>query len=118
MTGPAGTWSLGASTHGPIRFLFTPTVDAAVDAPQSYAIGGTLTYIDNGQTITVPLAKATITVYPEAKLKLDYFWQRDVVGTDPFNPQVVAPAEPFYLGFRVTNDGKVNAPALTLTSAP
>src|SRR5258708_26599050 len=115
MTGPAGTWSLGASTHGPIRFLFTPTVDAAVDAPQSYAIGGTLTYIDNGQTITGPLAKANITVYPEAKLKLDYFWQRDVLGTDPFNPQVVVPADPFYLALRVTNDVRGNASYLTTT---
>ena len=72
---------------------------------------------DTGQTMVVPLAAAKILVYPEAKLQLNYFWQRDVIGADPFNPQQVIPPEPFYLGLRVTNVGEGNADNLTITSA-
>ena len=59
---------------------------------------------------------AEITVYPEAQLNLDYFWQRDVYSDDPFT-DVVEPAEPFALGLQVVNVGKGGAGNLTITSA-
>ena len=111
-----GTYSLPPGATGKLAFTFLPTVDAATDAPTRYAIGGTLKYVDGGNTVQVPLLSSRITVYPEARLKLDYFWQRDVKGDDPFTDAVEA-SEPFALGLQVLNEGKGAAKNLTIVSA-
>ena len=75
-------------------------------------------YIDptDGQEVVVPLLGATITVYPDPSLKLDYFEQRDVYADDPFTPEV-EPSEPFSLGLLVTNTGHGAANDFSITSA-
>jgi hypothetical protein len=111
-----GSWSIGPKSQGAIKYTFVPTNDAAPDAPTRYQIGGTLRYLDSGTEVTVPLVSARITVYPEAQLELDYFWQRDVYADDPFT-DVVEPSEPFALGLQVVNVGKGTAANMKITSA-
>jgi hypothetical protein len=111
-----GTFSIAPSTNGSFQYTFVPKDDAAPDVATIYSMGGVLHYLDNGTQVDVPLLPARITVQPEAKLNLDYFWQRDVVGDDPFTDPV-EPSEPFALGLQVTNVGKGGAGDLTITSA-
>ena len=111
-----GHWTINPSTIGKIFYTFVPTNDAAPDTPTIYNFGGTLHYNDAGSIIDVPLLPSRITVYPEAKLNLDYFWQRDIVGDDPFTDQV-EPSEAFALGLQVVNIGKGGAGSLTIASA-
>ena len=116
VNGTVNDWTIGPDTTGIIQYTFVPTNDAAPDAPEYYNIGGILHYVDNGTAVDVPLLPARITVYPEAKLVLDYFWQRDVYADDPFT-EVVEPSEPFALGLEVLNVGKGTAGDLTITAA-
>ena len=117
MTGVDGSGVILAGGKGSAQYMFIPTVDAARDAPTRYRIGGTLSYIENGLKITVPLVDAQITVYPEARLNLHYFQQRDVYGDDPFTKDLVEPSEAFALGLLVYNDGKGAARNFSITSA-
>ena len=59
---------------------------------------------------------SAITVYPEAQIQLNYFLQRDVVGDDPFTPQI-EPSEPAVLGVLVTNVGQGAADNFSITTA-
>ncbi|MCV2361698.1 S8 family serine peptidase [Paucibacter sp. TC2R-5] len=111
-----GTCSIKRSTNGTFQYTFVPKDSAAPDVATVYSMGGVLHYIDGGQLVNVPLLPARITVQPEAKLNLDYFWQRDVIGDDPFT-DIVEASEPFALGLQVTNVGKGGAGDLTITSA-
>ena len=111
-----GHWTIPASTVGKIYYTFVPTNEAAPDIATVYSMGGTLHYNEGGTIIDVPLLPARITVYPEAKLNLDYFWQRDIVGDDPFTDQV-EPSEAFALGLQVVNIGKGGAANLSISSA-
>ena len=110
-----GTGTLAGGATGSAVYTFIPTVDAAPDAPQSFQIGGTLSYMDNGEQVVVPLLSSPITVYPEARLDLVYFQQRDVYGDDPFTDEI-EPSEPFALGLIVKNVGAGNAHNLSITS--
>jgi hypothetical protein len=110
-----GRGVLAGGVTGSAVYTFIPTVDAAPDAPASYQIGGTLSYYDGGELVTVPLLSSQITVYPEARLDLTYFQQRDVYGDDPFTPQI-EPSEPFALGLIVKNVGAGSAHNFQITS--
>jgi hypothetical protein len=110
-----GSGVLAGGATGSAVYTFIPTVDAAPDAPASYQIGGTLSYYDGGELVTVPLLSSQITVYPEARLDLTYFQQRDVYGDDPFTTEV-EPSEPFTLGLIVKNIGAGSARNFQITS--
>src|SRR5439155_26530970 len=71
---------------------------------------------ENGQEVIVPLLAAKITVFPDARLQLLYFQQRDVYSDDPFTDEI-EPAEPFALGLLVKNVGAGAAKNLTIISA-
>ncbi|MCO5051617.1 MAG: Ig-like domain-containing protein [Verrucomicrobiae bacterium] len=116
MTAVDGSGVLAGGATGRAVYTFIPTTDAAPDQPYSYQIGGTLRYLDAGQEVIVPLLSAPITVYPEAKLDLVYFQQRDVYGDDPFTP-ATEPSEPYTLGLIVKNIGAGNARNFEITSA-
>ncbi len=116
MTAVDGSGVLVGGATGRAVYTFIPTTDAAPDQPYSYQIGGTLRYLDAGQEVIVPLLSAPITVYPEAKLDLVYFQQRDVYGDDPFTP-VTEPSEPYTLGLIVKNIGAGDARNFEITSA-
>ncbi|MGH8853685.1 MAG: SdrD B-like domain-containing protein, partial [Telluria sp.] len=117
LTGIDGTGVLAGGASGRAQYLFMPTVDAARTQAARYTIGGTLSYLEGGQKITVPLMPAQITVFPEAQLNLHYFQQRDVIGDDPFTKDVVEASDPFALGLLVYNDGAGDARNMSITSA-
>ncbi len=112
-----GTGTLAGNSEGSATYEFIPTNTAAPTAPTIYNIGGTLTYLDptTGQQVTVQLYPGTITVYPQAKITLNYFLQSNVFGTDPNNPR--EPSEPFDLGLLATNIGYGAADDFTITSS-
>ena len=118
LTATDGTGTLAGGSTGTANYTFIPTDNAAPTSPTIYNIGGTLSYVDpnTGNTVSVPLLPATITVYPEAKLDLNYFLQKDVVGDDPFTPEV-EPSEPASLGLLVSNVGYGSADNLSITTA-
>jgi hypothetical protein len=99
-----GSGVLAGGSSGSVEYLFIPTLDAAPAGPTPYYMGGSLRFVEDGRTVTVPLLAAAITVFPEARLTLDYFQQRDVYSDDPFTPEL-EPAEPFALGLRIRNNG-------------
>jgi Subtilase family/Calx-beta domain/SdrD B-like domain/Domain of unknown function (DUF4114)/Bacterial cadherin-like domain len=100
---------------GSAKWTFIPTNLAAPEVATQYSIGGTLSYIEDGKAINVPLVSAPITVYPQAELYLDYFQQRNVFGDDPFTAKVEA-SVPYNLGVLVQNQGKGAAKDLSITS--
>ncbi|MGC3958042.1 MAG: CARDB domain-containing protein [Verrucomicrobiota bacterium] len=116
LTGVDGSGELMGGATGSSVYTFIPTTDAAPDQPKTYQIGGTLRYIDDGQEVVVPLLSAPITVYPEAKLDLVYFQQRDVYGDDPFTLPI-EPSEPYTLGLIAKNIGAGDAKNFEITSA-
>jgi hypothetical protein len=101
---------------GSAEWTFIPTNLAAPDVPLQYAIGGTLSYVEDGKTITVPLISPPVTVYPQAELYLDYFQSRNVYGDDPYT-DLVEPSIPFSLAVLVRNEGKGDATNLKITSS-
>jgi hypothetical protein len=111
-----GSGSLAAGASGSAQYTFIPTRDAAPTAPAVYRIGGTLRYVEQGEEVLVPLYSSGITVFPEARLQLKYFQQRDVYSDDPFTDEV-EPAEPFALGLLAKNIGAGAARRFRITSA-
>ncbi|MCX5980388.1 MAG: DUF5050 domain-containing protein, partial [Nostocales cyanobacterium LacPavin_0920_SED1_MAG_38_18] len=101
---------------GSAKWTFIPTNLAAPEIPTQYSIGGTLSYVENGTTVTVPLLSTPITVYPQAELYLDYFHQRDVFADDPFTDDIVETSVPYSLAVLVRNEGKGDAKNLKITS--
>ncbi len=101
---------------GSAKWTFIPTNLAAPEIPTQYNIGGTLSYLENGKTITVPLLSTPITVFPQAELYLDYFHQRDVFADDPFTDDIVEPSVPYSLAVLIRNEGKGDAKNLRITS--
>ncbi|MCJ8281886.1 MAG: hypothetical protein MJK14_19050, partial [Rivularia sp. ALOHA_DT_140] len=107
---------LGSDSTGSAEFTVIPTKLAAPDEPTEYTIGGSLSYTENGQRITVPLYSPPVTVYPQAELQLDYFHSRDVFADDPFTEEI-EPSVPYNLAVLVKNQGKGDARNLSITSS-
>ena len=116
ITAVDGTGTLLANSSGSAEWTFIPTGIAAPNEPTIYSIGGSLSYKENGNIITVPLLSTPVTVFPQAELYLDYFHQRDVFADDPFTIQI-EPSVPFTLGMLVKNQGKGTAKNLHISSA-
>lgn len=116
LTGVDGTGVLRSSSSGSASWVLIPTNEAAPEGPTEYSVGGLLTYTQEGRQIVVPLQPVTITVYPDARLRIRYFHQRDVFSDDPFTP-TLEPAEPFALGVFVQNIGKGAAQNVRIASA-
>ena len=102
---------------GSAQWTFIPTNLAAPTVPTEYSIGGTLSYIENGKNVVVPLATSSpVTVYPQAELHLDYFHQRDVYSDDPFTDDIIETSVPYSLAVLIRNEGKGDAKNLRITS--
>ena len=111
-----GTGSLAVNTGGQANWTIVPTTNAAPLGQTSYGLGGSISYVLNGEPVTIPLFAVPITVLPEPLLALDYFLQHDVYSQDPFTT-VVEPPIPFALGLQVRNLGQGVADDFTITSA-
>ena len=101
---------------GVADWIFIPSTNCASDDPQRYSVGGILRYIAAGKEVAITMAPASITVYPQPELELNYFWQRDVIGDDPWTEEV-EPSEPFELAVLVQNKGGGDAQNLRIISA-
>jgi hypothetical protein len=111
-----GTGSLGLGASAQANWTIIPTTNAAPLGTIPYAIGGAISYVLNGEQVTIPLFAVPITVLPDPQLYLDYFLQHDVYSQDPFT-SVVEPPVPFALGLRVRNLGLGAANDFTITSS-
>lgn len=119
-----GSGTVSAADRGEAHWLIIPSPGAGYllqdgalkQIGVDYWVGATLSYTINGQTETVPINPAKITVRPMPQLVLDYFMPYSVLGDNPFTPQVEAPV-PYPLGLRVLNDGYGTAMRLKIDSA-
>ena len=108
-------WSLPSEMTGSAEWFIIPYSEAALESDHIYDVGGTLRYSSDGSNITVPLLPTAITVRPDLSLLVHYFWERYVVGDDPFTDEV-EPSVPFTLGVAVKNAGHGTAYSLRITS--
>ena len=108
-------WVLPSEMSGAVEWLIIPYSEAAPESDQSYDVGGTLRYSLDGENITIPLLPTVITVRPDPSLLVHYFWERYIVGDDPFTDEV-EPSVPFTLGVAVKNAGHGTAYSLQITS--
>ncbi|XP_065905004.1 uncharacterized protein [Dysidea avara] len=115
LTDGDGGWTLPSEASGSVEWLIIPFSEAAPESDRSYAVGGTLRYSLNGEDITIPLVPTVITVTPDPSLLVHYFWERFVVGDDPFTDEVEN-SVPFTLGVAVKNAGHGVASSLQITS--
>jgi hypothetical protein len=114
--GPNGSATLPTLSTGRGVWRIVPSPDAATNGPTVYFVGGTLTYVQDGRTVTIPLYPQRIVVWPQPRLAFQYFLPRDVYSDDPFTPEI-EPAEPFSLGLLVNNRGVGAARNLSITTA-
>ena len=108
-------WVLPSEMSGAVEWLIIPLSEAAPESDKSYDVGGILRYSLDGENITIPLLPTVITVRPDPSLLVHYFWERYVVGDDPFTDEV-EPSVPFTLGVAVKNAGFGTAYSLQITS--
>ena len=107
--GLAGDGSLAPGQTATISWFIIPTTSAGGTAPTGtrYNVGAVLSGKLRGIQIpaaTLSVIPAPITVYPDAQLQITYFQPRDVLGDNPFTPQVESPI-PFTFGVLVQNVG-------------
>ena len=108
-------WLLPSKMSGAAEWLIIPYSEAAPETDQSYDVGGLLRYLLNGEVIAVPLLPSVIIVRPDPSLLVHYFWERYVVGDDPFTDEV-EPSVPFTLGVAIKNAGHGTAYNLQIAS--
>jgi hypothetical protein len=111
-----GTGTLAPLASGQARWSIIPATNAAPTGATCYTVGGTLSYRQAGQDVQIPLFHVPITVFPDARLVVDYFWERIVYSDDPFTPEI-EPAVPFGVGLRLKNVGFGKALAVQITTA-
>lgn len=113
-----GTGSVAAATSGEAHWLIIPSPGAGGQSARGidYFVGATLSYTIGAVTETIPINPAKITVKPMPQLVLDYFMPYQVLGDNPFTPQVEPPV-PYPLAVRVMNDGYGPAANLRIDSA-
>ncbi|HEY6871730.1 MAG TPA: FlgD immunoglobulin-like domain containing protein [Geobacteraceae bacterium] len=113
-----GTGSVAAASSGEAHWLIIPSPGAGgqSSAGTDYWVGATLSYTIGTTQETIPINPAKITVKPMPQLVLDYFMPYQVIGDNPFTPQVEQPV-PYPLAVRVMNDGYGTAANLRIDSA-
>ena len=115
LTADNGGWSLPSEASGTVEWLIIPYSEAAPQSDHTYDIGGILRYSLDNENITIRLLPAFITVTPDPSLLVHYFWEKFVIGDDPFTDEVEN-SVPFTLGVAVKNAGYGTASSLQITS--
>lgn len=115
LTRSTAGWNLPSSGSGAAEWLIVPLSEAAPVEDQLYNVGGMLSYMVNGQSISIPLLPARITVMPDPSLLVHYFWEKYVVGDNPFTDEL-EPSVPFTLAVAIRNAGYGVAMNLRITS--
>ncbi len=103
-----GSWTLGSKQTGIATYRFIPTKYAAPEDTVYYSFGGTLSYVDpfNGMTVKRTLNPVTLAVCPSPDLELTYFMQRDVLGDNTLTPDVIEPSEEAEFSLLLRNIGQ------------
>ena len=120
ITAVDGTGVIGPSQTATISWFIIPTTKAGGTSPAGirYQVGGQLSGKIRGVTIPAPTLQvfpSPITVQPDAQLQITYFQPRDVMGDNPFTPQVESPI-PFTFGVLVQNVGYGPAHKVSIVS--
>ena len=84
--------------------MIIPYQEAAPTTRTDFFVGGKFRYSLDGNDVDIDLAPARIEVTPDPMLAVHYFWQRKVIGDDPFTDQV-EPSLPFALVAAIKNFG-------------
>ena len=108
-------WLLPSEGLGSMEWLIIPYSEAAPKSDRTYDVGGILRYSVDNENITIRLLPAPITVTPDPSLSVHYFWERFVIGDDPFTDEREN-SVPFTLGVAVKNAGYGTASSLQITS--
>ena len=108
-------WSLPSEGSGSVEWLIIPYSEAAPKSDRTYDVGGILRYSLDNENITIRLLPAPITVTPDPSLLVHYFWERNVIGDNPFTDEIEN-SVPFTLGVAVKNAGYGTASNLQITS--
>ncbi len=116
MTAVDGTGTLAPGAEGRATWLIVPRDDAAPTEPLVYGFGGTLQYVSNGNTLTIPLEAVRLTVLPNPRLQPKYFWEKYVYSDDPFT-STVEPSRPFTVALMMSNVGAGAARNMRITTA-
>ena len=118
LTAINGTDSIQPKSTAEIHWLIVPAPGASNGVPSGtlYFVGASLDYNLGGEPQNVTVTPDFIYVKPMPLLTLDYFLTQDVIADDPFTP-AIEPAEPFYLGVRVTNNAEATARNVKIDSA-
>lgn len=111
-----GTGVIDPGGSATALWTIIPTRDAAPFVPIRYWVGGTLSYTEGENAVTIPLFPAHIWVKPDPSLVLHYFLVRDVFSDDPRTPEI-EPTEPFPLGLIMINQGRGSAHKVRITSS-
>ena len=110
-----GTGVIDPHSTGQAKWLLIPTSDAAPLTETNYLVGGRFRYTENGVLVDIPLTAVEIRVLPNPRLLVKYYWQRDVLGDDPFTPER-EPSLPFSLAMLLENRGHGLARNVRITS--
>ena len=110
-----GGWILASGESGAAEWLIVPLSEAAPTENRNYDVGGSFSYISDGENVTVPLLPTRITVAPDPSLIIHYFWEKFVIGDNPFTDEREA-SVPFALGIAVHNGGYGIARNMRITS--
>ena len=110
-----GGWTLSSSGSGAAEWLIVPYSEAAPTENQLYDVGGTFSYVVNGKEVSIPLLPSSITVMPDPSLRVHYFWEKYVIGDNPFTDEK-EPSVPFSLAVAIQNAGYGVAMNLHITS--
>ena len=106
-------WSLPSEGSGSVEWLIIPYSEAAPKSDRTYDVGGILRYSLDNENITIRLLPAPIIVTPDPSLLVRYFWERNVIGDDPFTDEIEN-SVPFTLGVAVKNAGYGTASSLQM----
>jgi hypothetical protein len=116
MTSVNGTGTLAPGAEGTATWLIVPRDEAAPTEPLIYGFGGTLQYVANGSTLTIPMEQVQLTVVPNPRLQPKYFWEKYVYSDDPFT-STVEPSRPFTVALMMSNVGAGTARNMRITTA-
>ncbi|MBK9137279.1 MAG: Ig-like domain-containing protein [Verrucomicrobia bacterium] len=109
-------WAMPTASTGRARWIILPTDDAAPEGVTRYYVGGSMSYRVGPAAASAVFVPVGVNVYPNARLRLRYFHDRDVFSDDPFT-EVIEPSVPFSLAVLVENVGRGEARNFRITSA-
>ena len=80
-----------AGTAGSMTWLIIPYYEAAPEQTADYYIGGHFGYSVGGETVSIVLTPTRISVTPDPRIIIHYFWEKYVWGDNPFTENITEP---------------------------